>query len=124
MTEAVNNVEERTANPYNMNKEWHNQEDKPFVSADALFFEQPKEATPSEKEATPQKESASETNYKKRYDDLKKHYDSKVSHFKQREQELLAEAKVAAPGYKAPKSIDELEEFKKKHPDLYDTVRS
>jgi hypothetical protein len=124
MTEAPSNVEEKKANPYNMNKEWHTQEDKPFVSADTLFFEQPQEATPSEKEATPQKESASDTNYKKRYDDLKKHYDNKVSQFKQREQELLAEAKIAAPGYKAPKSIDELEEFKKKHPDLYDTVES
>lgn len=123
MTETVS-VEEPKANPYNMNKEWHDQEDKPFVSADTLFFEQPKEATPSKKEATPQKESASDTNYKKRYDDLKKHYDNKVSQFKQREQELLAEAKAAAPGYKAPKSIEELEEFRKKHPDLYETVES
>lgn len=125
MTEAATNVEEPKANPYNMNKDWHNQEDKPFVSADTLFFEEPKKATPVEKDETPPKDKASaDANYKKRYDDLKKHYDSKVSQFKQREQELLAEAKAATPGYKAPKSIEELEEFRKKHPDLYETVES
>jgi hypothetical protein len=123
MTEKVVE-EEAIANPYNMNKDWHNGEDKEFISADTLFFEESKKATPSN-EATPTKESQSaEANYKKRYDDLKKHYDNKVNQFKQREQELLAEAKIAAPGYKAPKSVEELEDFRKKHPDLYETVES
>ena len=67
--------EEEVANPYNMRKEWHDDSDQPFESADGMFFEKPtKKATrkaPSNEEAT---------DYKKRYDDLKKHYDTKVSH--------------------------------------------
>ena len=47
--------------------------------------------------------------YKKRYDDLKKHYDNKLNEFKSREEELL---KQAMPEYKAPKTEEELEQFK------------
>ena len=32
----------KDANPYNAKKEWHNQKEKPFVSADdGLFFQKP-----------------------------------------------------------------------------------
>ncbi len=31
---------EDTPNPYNANKEWHT-EDKPFVSSESLYFEEP-----------------------------------------------------------------------------------
>lgn len=117
---------EQEANPYNMKKEWHNVKEKAFVDADSIFFDESQvQATSSEEaEAPAQKNDSREVNYKKRYDDLKKHYDQKVSQFKQREEELLAEAKASAPQYKAPKSVEELETFKKKYPDLYETVET
>jgi chemotaxis protein histidine kinase CheA len=63
-------------------------------------------------------------NYKKRYDDLKKHYDSKLNEFKTREQELLEEATKNRTSYKAPKSEEELEEFKNNYPDVYEVVET
>ena len=36
----------------------------------------------------------------------------------------MAEAQTNAPKYQAPKSAEELEAFRKKNPDLYDTVES
>jgi hypothetical protein len=116
---------EENANPYNMKKDWHQGKDKPFVDADSIFFDESQaQATSSETEAPAEKTDSKEVNYKKRYDDLKKHYDQKVSQFKQREEELIAEAKASAPSYKAPKSVEEIEQFKQKYPDLYQTVET
>lgn len=82
--------EEPVANPYNMRKEYI-VDDKPFESAEGIFYEK------ETKQATSKKAPADDdsVDYKKRYDDLKKHYDSKVSEFKQKEQELQAEARMA-----------------------------
>tara|TARA_R100001460_G_scaffold44048_1_gene80542 strand:- start:6451 stop:7284 length:834 start_codon:yes stop_codon:yes gene_type:complete len=116
-------IEEQEANPYNMKKDWHDGiEDKKFDSADGLFFEpKTKKATSSNEAEAPEEK---EVNYKKRYDDLKKHYDNKVSEFKQREEELVAEVKSNFPAYEAPKTVEEIEAFRKKNPDLYDTVET
>ena len=89
MTDLQDTPEEEVANPYNMNKDWHEEVDQPFHSADGVYYEKKtKKATrkaPSEEDST---------DYKKRYDDLKKHYDTKISEFKQKEQELEAEARM------------------------------
>ena len=116
-------LEEPTANPYNSKKEWHTPIESNQESADGMYFERPtKQAT---REAAPEEESTQKrTNYKKRYDDLKKHYDEKISTFKQREQELQAMAKAQEPVYAPPKSVEELEQFRTEHPDLYETVES
>ena len=120
----VTQVEEETANPYNMNKSWHKADGPPVDTADQMFFERPQQqATPEDTEA-PEKEAAApkkRTNYKKRYDDLKRHYDERVSEFKQREQELLAQT---GKEYQAPKTPEDLEKFKQNYPDLYDTVET
>jgi|TARA_R110000824_G_C15063360_1_gene662640 hypothetical protein len=128
MTEPVKQEEE--ANPYNLKKEWHDVEEKPFVSSNSLFFA-PKEEVNSESESVEEvEESASEDkpykrpNYKKRYDDLKKHYDSRLDEFKTREQELLDEALKSRPDYVAPKSPEELEQFKTEYPDVYEVVET
>jgi hypothetical protein len=115
--------QEVQANPYNQKKAWHYEDGPPTASADSLFFEEPQEAT-SEEDGTPQKEKAPRTNYKKRYDDLKKHYDQKLSEFKQREEELQAMARSAIPQYEPPKSVEDLEQFRRDYPDLYDTVET
>jgi len=132
-------VKEETPNPYNKNKSWHEGEDKPFVSSNNLYFEEPKnrlfksdDITEVEAEGSVNKEELESKkdepykrpDYKKRYDDLKKHYDSKLNEFKSREQELLDEATSNRPAYKAPKSPEELEKFRTDYPDVYDVVET
>ena len=135
MTEEVitENQEPQKANPYNAKKDWHDVKDKPFVSSDNLFFDKPVSTEHDESdeiEAEKQEIEASkdkpykQPNYKKRYDDLKAHYDSRLNEFKAREQELIQEAVSNRPEYKAPKSAEELEEFKTEYPDVYEVVES
>ena len=138
MTEEV--LKEEQPNPYNLKKSWHEGDDKPFQSADQLYFEEPSEKNKLfksgdineaeqvgnvevdnlEAKDTPYKKP----DYKKRYDDLKKHYDSKLNEFKIREQELLNEAASNRPAYQAPKTEEELEEFKTKYPDVFEVVET
>ena len=129
---------EDTPNPYNAKKEWHT-EDKPFVSSESLYFEEPSnklfksddvteindEGSVNTKELESKKDVPyKRPDYKKRYDDLKKHYDSKLNEFKSREQELIDEATKNRTEYKAPKSAEELEEFKNQYPDVYEVVET
>ena len=135
MTEEVitENQAPQKANPYNAKKDWHDLKDKPFVSSDNLFFDKPVstehdesdeiEAEKQEVEATKDK-PYKRPNYKKRYDDLKTHYDSRLNEFKAREQELIQEAVSNRPEYKAPKSAEELEQFKNEYHDVYEVVES
>ena len=128
-------VQEENANPYNQNKSWHKDiEDKQFESSQGMFFkEQTKEPTNKNVEENVEQEAVEESpkdqpykkpDYKKRYDDLKKHYDSKLNEFKSREQELIDEATKNRTEYKAPKSPEELEEFKNNYPDVYEVVET
>jgi len=136
MTEEV--LKEGQPNPYNLQKSWHTGEDKPFQSAEQLYFEDPSEknklfksndVNEAEQEGNvevnsldaPKDEPYKKPDYKKRYDDLKRHYDSKLNEFKQREEELI---KQAVPEYRAPKTPEELEEFKKSYPDVFEVVET
>ena len=127
------NQEPQKANPYNAKKDWHNVKDKPFVSSDNLFFDNTATTEHDESdaiEAEKQEIEASKDkpykrpNYKKRYDDLKTHYDSRLNEFKAREQELIQEAVSNRPEYKAPKSAEELEQFKNEYPDVMAVVET
>ena len=122
----TNPVEEKQPNPYNAKKSWHKPDKPKMESADGLFYapSEEEQATPSEDSETPPDKKSKDVNYKKRYDDLKKHYDNRLAEFKQKEQELLADAAEKAPKYKAPKTLEELQEFKRKNPDLYETVET
>ena len=138
MTEEVKTEEQ--PNPYNLKKSWHEGNDKPFQSADQLYFEEPSEKNKlfksgdiNEAEQVDNVEVDNleakdspykKPDYKKRYDDLKKHYDSKLNEFKTREQELLNEAASNRPAYQAPKTEEELEEFKTKYPDVFEVVET
>ena len=138
MTTQVN---EEQANPYNMKKSWHKGDDKPFVSSNELYFEDPAEknklfkssdVNEAEQEDNVQVENLEtvkdtpykKPDYKKRYDDLKRHYDSKLNEFKSREQELLEEVTKNRTEYKAPKTEEELEQFAKEYPDVYEVVET
>ena len=133
--------QEETPNPYNKNKSWHNEDIKSFESAEGLYFDKPEDknklfkSDSIEEAVNPDNvdvnglESKKDTpykrpNYKKRYDDLKKHYDYKLNEFKAREQELLEEATKNRTEYKAPKTVEELEEFKNNYPDVYEVVET
>jgi hypothetical protein len=122
-------VQEENANPYNMNKSWHKEDEIGFQDADGVFFEKPK-AKPEAEVAEPVEQEVKKDepykrpDYKKRYDDLKKHYDSKLNEFKSREQELLEQATENRPAYKAPKSPEELEKFREEYPDMFAVVES
>jgi hypothetical protein len=140
MTNTVQ--KEEMPNPYNAKKTWHQGEDKPFKSADdGFFFEEPTDRnklfdtddiTEVNAEGSVRKENLEiekdtpykKPDYKKRYDDLKKHYDSKLNEFKTREQELIEEATKNRTEYKAPKTEEELEEFKNQYPDVYEVVET
>ena len=120
--------EEPKANPYNQKKDWHKKDEKVFVSSNSLFFDNEEEA--EETEANEKKAKAAKAtpykkpDYKKRYDDLKSHYDRKLDEFKSREQELIEEATKNRQDYKAPKTVEELEKFKKQYPDVYEVVET
>lgn len=116
--------EEEAANPYNARKDWHEGNDKPFASADGVYHEpeQPKKKKATRK-AAPESDSQ-DSNYKKRYDDLKKHYDTKVNEFKQKEQELEAEARMTQQVEQESAYEEQLESFKEENPDLYDAVEA
>ena len=135
MTNTVQ--KEETPNPYNLKKDWHKGEDKPFQSSESMFFEEPQnklfksdDITEVEAEGSVNREELAtkkdtpykKPDYKKRYDDLKKHYDSKLNEFKSREEELLSQ--VNTPEYTAPKTEEELEKFKNDYPDVYEVVET
>ena len=98
--------------------------------------EDPRQAVEDTQEATPQEtgfignnETQPNHDYKKRYDDLKSHYDRKQNENKQKLEELeakarLAEKSKAMASYTPPKSDEDLEQFKKKYPDVYDVVET
>ena len=137
---ATQQSNETEANPYNAKKDYIDYEqmeanakepfadantiavkkDQPKVVVDSMRSEQTEEDTPEEQADKPYQK----VDYKKRYDDLKKHYDGRVNSFKSREEELLAEIRANRPKYKAPKSAEEIEAFKKEYPDVYGVVET
>ena len=116
---------EPVPNPYNMKKSWHTEDVMPKegLTAESLFVApQPKQEEGDQQvEEVEKAKPYKKPNYKKRYDDLKKHYDAKLNEFRQREQELISSN---SPSYKAPKTVEELEDFKSKYPDVYDVVET
>ena len=139
-SKATQQSNETEANPYNAKKDYIDYEQKeanakePFADANTIAVkkDQPKVVVdsmqPTETEEDTPEEQADKpyqkVDYKKRYDDLKKHYDGRVNSFKSREEELLAEIRANRPKYKAPKSAEEIEAFKKEYPDVYGVVET
>jgi len=69
--------------------------------------------------------------YKKRYDDLKKHYDAKLNEFRDEREQLVSELKSIKSrvqemprGTTPPKTLEELEEFKERYPDVFEVVET
>ena len=139
---SQNEEKDEEANPYNQKKDYIDYDSmeeasqKPFADANTIGIKKapPKVVVNSnrnledgedEQEETPvESQPYKKVDYKQRYDDLKKHYDGKVNSFKQKEEELHAQLRANRPKYKAPKSKEELQAFKKNYPDVYDVVES
>ena len=139
-SKATQQSNETEANPYNAKKDYIDykqveanskesfadantmavKKDQPKVVVDSMRSQETQEDTPEEQADKPYQK----VDYKKRYDDLKKHYDGRVNSFKSREEELLAEIRTNRPTYKAPKSAEEIEAFKKEYPDVYGVVET
>ena len=103
-------------------------EDSETVEAQA---DPEEKATQQTDESFATKPVQEEHDYKKRYDDLKRHYDEKLSEFKGEREELISQLKLlkekeyAIPrGVSAPKTPEELEDFKKKYPDVFEVVET
>ena len=92
---------------------------------------------PTEEVATQETENFAESkskddhDYKKRYDDLKKHYDEKINEFKSERETLTSQLnafksrEIEMPrNTTPPKTLEELEEFKKQYPDVFDVVQT
>ncbi len=115
MTDQPNNEETSTPTPYKGQYRKDVYEDDPKNAdeiEDPVQTATPKNLMGSEKEV----------NYKKRYDDLKRHYDHKLNEWKTKEQTLMAEKKLG--NTRLPKTPEELDDFRKKYPDVYDVVQS
>ena len=81
----------------------------------------------SEEEATPVEErpvNAEEKVFKKRYDDLKRHYDSTISKHRNDISSLKEQLAAKSSEIIPPKNKKELETWRLKYPDVYDTVKS
>ena len=89
-------------------------------------------ARPSENSFVEAKQTEEQDHdYKKRYDDLKKHYDAKLGEFKSEREQLVAELNTFKQhtqelprGATPPKTLEELEEFKEKYPDVFEVVET
>tara|TARA_S200002703_G_scaffold365_1_gene653 strand:- start:9 stop:896 length:888 start_codon:yes stop_codon:yes gene_type:complete len=88
----------------------------------------PEEATPQESTSFVEEKQEADHDYKKRYDDLKRHYDAKVGEFKKEIESLrdsVQSGEMTMPmGVTAPKSIEELEEFKRNYPEMFEVVQT
>ncbi len=88
-------------------------------------------ATQGESTSFVETKQTDEHDYKKRYDDLKKHYDAKLNEFKSEREHLASELKVIKSrvqemprGTTPPKTLEELEEFKERYPDVFEVVET
>ena len=85
----------------------------------------------SENSFAEKKAKEEDHDYKKRYDDLKKHYDTKLNEFKGEREQLASELDAVKKrvyemprGTTPPKTMEELEEFKERYPDVFEVVET
>jgi len=100
---------------------------------DEVQAQDPTEQVATQEESTSfvETKQTDEHDYKKRYDDLKKHYDSKLTEFKSEREQLASELKAVKSrvqelprGATPPKTLEELEEFKERYPDVFEVVET
>ena len=106
---------------------YHNKYKKELDKEDSDDTATASKDTSSEEEATPDEErpvNAEDKVFKKRYDDLKRHYDSTINKHKQETVKLKEQLEAKSSEIVPPKNKKELETWRLKYPDVYDTVKS
>ena len=106
---------------------YHNRYKKELDKEDSDDTATASKDTSSEEEATPDEErpvNAEDKVFKKRYDDLKRHYDSTINKHKQETVKLKEQLEAKSSEIVPPKNKKELETWRLKYPDVYDTVKS
>ena len=106
---------------------YHNKYKKELDKEDSEDTATDSKDTSSEEEATPVEErpvNAEEKVFKKRYDDLKRHYDSTISKHRNDISSLKEQLAAKSSEIIPPKNKKELETWRIKYPDVYDTVKS
>ena len=106
---------------------YHNKYKKELDKEDSEDTATDSKDTSSEEEATPVEErpvNAEEKVFKKRYDDLKRHYDSTISKHRNDISSLKEQLAAKSSEIIPPKNKKELETWRLKYPDVYDTVKS
>ena len=108
-------------------EEVYNEDDEAEETVEAQQAD-PEEATPQESNSFAEQKQETDHDYKKRYDDLKRHYDDKVNEFKGEIETLrktMTDRAAEMPrGVTPPKTIEELEEFKERYPDVFEVVQT
>jgi len=109
-------------------EEVYNEDDDEAEEAVEAQQADPEEATPQESTSFVEQKQETDHDYKKRYDDLKRHYDSKVNEFKGEIEALrrtMTERAAEMPrGVTPPRTLEELEEFKERYPDVFEVVQT
>jgi hypothetical protein len=120
---------EENANPYNMNKSWHNVKEEEFVSADSVYYGGAESGQPEEvqevkaqKNVEKKERAYKRPDYKKRYDEMKRHHDKTVGELRAEVAALKEQQEVTE--YEAPETLEELESFRDKYPDVYKVVET
>ena len=106
---------------------YHNKYKKELDKEDSEDTATDSKDTSSEEGATPVEErpvNAEEKVFKKRYDDLKRHYDSTISKHRNDISSLKEQLAAKSSEIIPPKNKKELETWRLKYPDVYDTVKS
>ena len=106
---------------------YHNKYKKELDKEDSDDTATASKDTSSEEEATPDEDrpvNAEDKVFKKRYDDLTRHYDSTINKHKQETVKLKEQLEAKSSEIVPPKNKKELETWRLKYPDVYDTVKS
>lgn len=108
-------------------EEVYNEDDEAEETVEAQQAD-PEEATPQESSSFVEQKQEAEHDYKKRYDDLKRHYDDKVNEFKGEIDSLrktMTDRAAEMPrGVTPPRTLEELESFKERYPDVFEVVQT
>jgi len=120
-------------NPNLYKNKYREEVDKEDDNEEEVQAQDPTEEVATQEESTSFVETKQPEghDYKKRYDDLKKHYDAKLDEFKSEREQMVSEIKAIKDnmqslpqGTVAPKSAEELQEFKEKYPDVFEVVET
>lgn len=126
---TTENQTAKEPNPYNENKSWHQGMSNESVADATSLFIPPTKKTPEKEPVVENKPTTTETKEgedktNKRYFDLKAHHDKTVTELRNELKALKSKLDETSKGSTLPKNEEELDDFQKKNPDLFETVKN